>query len=561
MLNKQTTRKLTWQKERPSSFARQCQLFGVTFKLLYSLWWDKVTSNNSPRQRQRRAKWLVAVLLDLGPTFIKIGQAISTRADLIPLEYIRELSQLQDRVPPFSSDEAISIIESELGKSVYNAFVDFEPEPIAAASLGQVHRARLHTGEDVVVKVQRPHLETIFNLDLEVSHKLVRFANRFLPGARKYKLEEIYQEFFELLYLEIDYVHEGKNADRFRENFKDYARVVVPKIYWQYSTRRILTLEYRPGTKIDDRHTLEANNINTQELIQLGITCYLKQLLQDGFFQSDPHPGNMAVNDRGEIIFYDFGTMAEVKSMTKDQMVKTFFAVLRKDAETVVDTLVYMGLIEPISDLSSVKRIVAFILDRFREKPVDLREFEQIGNEIYAMFEQQPFRLPPQMTFIIKSITTLDGIARSLDPQYNFLAATKPFVKSIATSQEKGTTLAALARQAISFARYKLTQPNAQESMLRRLESRLEQGELQIRVRSLESDRLLKRINIGIRSLIFACLTGFTLVGGTVLIVASYYNWAIVLFCVSGFWFLFLLKALSELAFQDKLDKLTQNSK
>ena len=171
--------------------------------------------------------------------------------------------------------------------------------------------------------------------------------------------------------------------------------------------------------------------INKDEVIQLGICCYLKQLLQDGFFQSDPHPGNMAVNPEGKIIFYDFGTMAEVQSMAKDQMIGTFFAVLRSDTDEVVQKLIYMGLIEPMQDMTPVKRMVAFLLENFRDKPVDIRAFEQIGNELYLMFEKQPFRLPPQMTFIIKSLTTLDGIARALDPQYNLLAASQPFIKSI----------------------------------------------------------------------------------------------------------------------------------
>ena len=313
-----------------SPFWRQFKIFGITFRLLFSLWWDKTTSNNSPRRRHRLAKWLVINILDLGPTFIKIGQALSTRADLIPIEYIQEFSQLQDRVPPFSSDLAIAVIEQELGKSISLLFAEFNPTPLAAASLGQVHKARLHTGEDVVVKVQRPGLAKLFNLDFEILHRLVRWLNRFVKDLKKFNLEAIYREFFELLYLEIDYIHEGKNADRFRDNFQGYQRVAVPQVYWQYTTSKILTLEYLPGIKIDDRLALEASRIDTKEVIQLGITCYLKQLLEDGFFQSDPHPGNMAVSQQGDIIFYDFGTMAEVKTIAKDQMVKTFFCRLKK---------------------------------------------------------------------------------------------------------------------------------------------------------------------------------------------------------------------------------------
>ncbi len=424
--------------------------------------------------------------------------------------------------------------------------------------MGQVHQARLHTGENVVVKVQRPGLAKLFNLDFEILHRLVRFGNRFFRNLRKYNLEGIYREFFELLYLEIDYIHEGKNADRFRKNFQAYKRVSVPKVYWQYTTQKILTLEYLPGIKIDDRTSLEASRINTKEVIQLGITCYLKQLLEDGFFQSDPHPGNMAVSDRGEIIFYDFGTMAEVKSMAKEQMVNTFFAVLKKDTDEVVQTLIYMGLIEPVADMTPIKRMVSFLLEEFRDKPIDVRAFEQLTDEIYAMFEQQPFRLPPQMTFIIKSLTTLDGIARALDPQYNLLAAAQPFLKSIAFSQQQGNLIGIFARQTKDFVQYKLKQPNRTEISIKRLETRLELGELQVKVRSVESERSLKQIQLGIKSLIYTCLAGFTLLSGSILLVSTYKGVAVAMICFSGFWFLLLLRSLMSLAVREKMYKLTQ---
>jgi predicted unusual protein kinase regulating ubiquinone biosynthesis (AarF/ABC1/UbiB family) len=558
MLTTAAHRPLRWQRPKYSPLVRQIDIFSSAAKLLFYLWWDKTVANNSPKHRNRRAQWLVGTLLDLGPTFIKIGQALSTRTDLLPQEYVQALGQLQDRVPGFSAAEAIALIESELGSSIYTLYRDFDRFPLASASLGQVHRARLHTGEDVVVKVQRPGLEKLFNLDFEVLHRLVRFANQWLAWTRKYKLEEIYHEFFELLYKEIDYIHEGRNADQFRQNFTGYPRITAPIIYWRYTTKKILTLEYLPGIKIDDRQAIEACGINVKEIIQLGICCFLKQLLQDGFFQSDPHPGNMAVSQDGNLIFYDFGTMAEVKPIAKDQMVKTFFAVLRKDTDEVVDTLTYMGLIEPVADMTPVRRLVAFILDKFTEKPIELQAFDQMRSEIYLMFEQQPFRLPAQMTFILKSLTTLDGIARALDPEYNLLAASQPFVRSLVVSQPKGNLVGELARQARNFIRYKFQQPSATEVLIRRLESRIEQGELEVRVRSIESDRTLKRINLAIKSLIYACLTGFTLLTGTVLLLGSYSNWAIAAFTLSGVGFLILLRSLIDLAVRERLDKLAE---
>lgn len=556
MLTESTASKpLPRQLSRYSPLARQGKIFRVAVTFLFYLGWDRLAGNRSAKQRHRRAKWLVRQLLVLGPTFIKIGQSLSTRADLIPIEYIEELSQLQDRVPPFHAAAAIAVIESELGKSIEALFAEFNPDPLASASLGQVHTATLHSGEAVVVKVQRPGLEALFNLDFEVLHRLVRLGKRYIPALKKHNLEIIYEEFFEILFQEIDYVREGKNAERFRENFKNEPRIKAPKIYWEHTTKKVLTLEYLPGVKVTDRQTLQEKGIDVDKIIQLGICSYLKQLLQDGFFQSDPHPGNMAVSAKGELIFYDFGTMAEIKAVAKDRMLETFFAVLRKDADGVIETLIYMGLIEPVGDMTPIKRMVSFLLEKFRDKPIDVKAFEEISDEVYLMFKQQPFRLPPQMTFIIKSLTTLDGIARALDPQYNLLAASQPFIKSIAVSPGKENLLKLVSDRAKIFLKKQWQKPSPAD-LVRQLESRIERGELQFRIRSLESERILKRIHLGIKSLIYACLTGFTLLSATILLSTAYSKGAIIAFGLTGLWSLFLLRSLINLTVQERLDKL-----
>ncbi len=550
-----SSKSLHWQQSLRSPIIRQLEIFSFTTQFLTFLLWDRLTGANRGKKRQRRAKWLVDRLMNLGPTFIKIGQSLSTRADLIPLEYIEQLTQLQDRVPEFNSQEAIRVIETELGQPLDNLFASFTVSPLACASLGQVHRARLLSGEEVVIKVQRPNLEGLFNLDFELLHRLTRWLN-ILPVVKKYNLEAIYQEFFELLFQEIDYIHEGKNADRFRENFKNYPQVKVPLVYWQYTTRKVLTLEYVPGIKVDDRETLLANGINVDGIIQLGICSYLKQLLQDGFFQSDPHPGNMAVSQEGELIFYDFGTMFELKSVAKDQMIETFFAVLRKDTETVLKTLVYMGLIEPVRDLQPVRNIVQFLLDEFRDKPVDVRVFEQISDQVYLMFKQQPFRLPPQMTFIIKSVTTLDGIARSLDPQYNLLAASQPFVKSLAVSGGTTKTMLTLANQARTFLKQQWQKGNKNERMIRQLEEKIERGNLVFQVKSRENERLLKKIYLGIKVLINVCLLGFSIISAIFLLDTNYSKLAIIPFSLAGLFGLFFLRSSLALLIQERLDKM-----
>jgi predicted unusual protein kinase regulating ubiquinone biosynthesis (AarF/ABC1/UbiB family) len=553
-------KKLRWQRGKKTSLTRQREVFLSAFTFLFFLWWDNFWKDSTSRTRGKRAEWLVRNMLELGPTFIKIGQSLSTRVDLLPPEYISTLAQLQDKVPAFSAKEARDIIELELGKPLYTIFRDFDEIPLAAASLGQVHRATLHTGEDVVVKVQRAGLRKLFDLDFLAVGKLLKVFRRYFAWTRSYNLEGIYDEFFTILYQEIDYAIEGSNADRFRKNFEGYPRIVVPKIYWDYSTSMVLTLEYVPGIKINDRQALEACGLNPKEINQLGICCYLKQFLQDGFFHADPHPGNLAVSPSGSLIFYDYGMMAEVKTMAKDQMVKTFFAVLRKDTNEVVETLVNMGFIEPIADMSPVKRMLKFILDRFTERPVNVYEFEQIKGELVAIFEKRPFRLPPQMTYLLKSLTTLDGIARILDPEYNFTTAAQPFVKSIVLTKGRGNTLGALAQQAKDFLVYQLNKPSRMEILLERLEERIERGELMIQVKSSESDRTLKRINIAVKALIYACLTGFFALAGAILLVGTtaYAGWAIAAFMGAGFSGFALIRALVQLSIREKIDSIAE---
>ena len=550
------SKKFRWQKTKYSVLSRQIDIFLAAGKFMLYLWWDSIFPQDSLEHKKNRAAWLVNTLIDLGPTFIKIGQSLSTRADLLPLEYIEALGTLQDQVPAFSSQEAMTMIQLELGKPVQLIYKEFESNPLAAASLGQVHRAKLYTGEDVVVKIQRPGLEALFNLDFKILLQLIKFCNRYFVGIRKYNLNLIYDEFFNLLFQEIDYIQEGKNSDKFRENFQGHSHIIVPKVYWQYTTTKILTLEYKPGIKINDKAALQACGINITKVNERGISCYLKQLLQDGFFQVDPHPGNMAINPDGSIIFYDFGMMAEIGTLDKDQMIKTFFAILKKDSNEVVDTLISMGLIEPMPNMTPVKRLITFLLDKFTDKPLDVKALGEVKSELYEMFEQQPFRLPAQMIFILKALTTLDGIARTLDPQYNLTASAQPFVRSIAITKSKGNTIAQLSKQTKDFLQYQLTKPNRTEILVKKLEERVERGELQLIVKNVESDRILKRIYLAVKALIYACLTGFSLLAGLILMINKYNNWAIAVFCVCGFCLYLLVRSLTKLAVREKIEKM-----
>jgi predicted unusual protein kinase regulating ubiquinone biosynthesis (AarF/ABC1/UbiB family) len=560
MLSPVTASKSTrWQQHRYTPFARQMDVTVSAGQLSLYLWMDSMGFQSSSEDRQKRAQWLVDTLINLGPTFIKIGQALSTRADLLPLEYVRALVKLQDQVPEFPVAQAIAIIEAELQMPLDRAYKEFDMQPLAAASLGQVHRARLHSGEEVVVKIQRPGLDKLFTLDFKILGDLVRFAKKRFKGLKHFDLEAIHAEFCEILSREIDYIQEGMNADRFRRNFLDHEYIMVPRIYPELTTRKVLTMEYMPGIKVNDKVSLEAVGINPKDVNHIGICAYLKQLLEDGFFQADPHPGNMAVSSDGKLIFYDFGMMAEVMPINKGQMVETFFAVLRKDTDQVIKTMADMGLIETMSDMTPVRRIIKLLLEKFADKPVETQAFRSVRNELYAVFEQQPFRLPARMTFIIKALTTLDGVARDLDPNYNLLIAAKPFVKSLATTtiQERGSGMGQLVKQARGYLSYQLNKPDSTEAAIVNFQQSLAEGELELRIKAFDTDRGLKLVQMSIKSLIYACITGTAVLCGTMLMIAGYKGGAVFAFVITTVMMFQLGKSMVKLMLREKVDRMT----
>jgi predicted unusual protein kinase regulating ubiquinone biosynthesis (AarF/ABC1/UbiB family) len=542
--------KFRWQRAKYSHQARQFDIFTAAIGLGLTFLRDLILPTKNPRYHRRQAQKLVNTTIGLGPTFIKIGQSLSTRVDFFPPIYTEALSQLQDRVPAFSDLAAIGIIEAELGASISTLFAEFDRVPIAAASLGQVHRAKLRTGAEVVIKVQRPGLRRLFELDFQVIEKLLWWIDRLLPKKRSIELRAIYQEFFTLLFQEIDYTNEGQNADRFRRNFQTSELVVAPEIYWKYTTGKVLTMSYLPGIKIDDKATLEARGFNPKQINQLGICCYLKQLLVDGFFQADPHPGNMAIMADGRLVVYDFGMMAELKHISTDLMIGTFWAVMKKDGVAVTDNLIEMGLIEQVEDMRPIRRVIEFLVERFTDKPVDLKEFERIKSEITTLFVQQPFQMSPEMSFIIKALSTLDGIARTLDPNYSLVVAAQPFIKSVAIA-ERGNIVGKLSRQAANYLKHKLTQPSASKRLIRQLEQQLDQKELELSIQTRAADRSIQRLYLVIHNLGYLCLTGLSAIAA-ILLTSTYPTWSIYLFRLAGLGGLIWLVSLLNLAIKSR---------
>ena len=413
--SKRNDKAYRWSRENYSRLRRFVDIWTFVLRLLVVRWfmdrpWSYrggVTDAKRAARRRAQAIWIRETFLDLGPTFIKVGQLFSTRADLFPTEYVEELTKLQDRVPAFRYELVEVIIQQDFGRTIPELFRSFDPIPLAAASLGQVHKAQLLSGEEVVVKVQRLGLKKLFAIDLRILRGIARYFQnhpRWGPGR---DWMGIYEECCKILYEEIDYLNEGRNADTFRHNFRSQDWVHVPRVFWRYASPRVLTLEYMPGIKISHYEALEAAGLDRRRLARLGAKAYLIQLLNNGFFHADPHPGNLAVNPEGALIFYDFGMMGRVKPVTREKLLQTFFGVANKDANQVIGSLVELGALQPVGDMGPIRRSVQYMLDNFMDSPFEQQSVAQIGEDLFEIAYDQPFRFPATFTFVMRAFSTL----------------------------------------------------------------------------------------------------------------------------------------------------------
>ena len=386
---------------------------------------------------EKQAVWLRESLIDLGPTFIKIGQALGTRADLLPLEYVTELARLQDQVPAFSTAEAFQIIESELGRTVHQAYPEIDSEPIAAASLGQVYRARLATGEEVAVKVQRPNLEATIAFDIAILFRLVKLTNRFFPKANENAdWEGMLREFHATIFEEMDYVKEGRNADRFRYNFRTWRAIRVPKIFWSHTNTRVLTLDFIRGTKVVDIEGLKANRISAVKVNRLLIRTYLKQLLEDGFFHADPHPGNLLVMDSGHLAFFDFGMVGRISPKLQAQMIDAFFHVVGRDVHGLGQDIINLNFLKPGVDPETVRPVVESLFTHYLNLRLGEVNFKELTYDLAEVIYEYPFRLPSNFTYIMRALMTLEGIGVVTDPGFSFFETAKPYAKEFMLRRE-----------------------------------------------------------------------------------------------------------------------------
>ena len=418
----------------------------------------------------------------LGVLMIKLGQFLSSRADLLPERALAVLSSLQDEVPPAPFSHVVSVIETELGKPVEQLFSVLERKATAAASLGQVHKAVLaSTGEEVAVKVQRPNIDQLVNMDLSTIKFVIWLISRFVNTSEFIDLMGFYREFKRTIYEEIDYVTEAANATRFKEIFKDQPTIYIPRVYDEYTSRRVLVLEWVNGIKVNDYTALEATGIDRFEVAKRTVEAYFYQFFEVGFFHADPHPGNIFVQkgtpESGPIIaFVDFGMVGTLTRSMKKALKDLFLGFLARDSHGLVNALKRLGFIGDGANMASIERGVALMLERYYGISLDEArdlDFPEVGQDIENLLYGQPFQIPAQFAFTGRAVATLSGVANGLAPEFNLIDVALPYAQNFLglNAEGAGQTIQQVLSQVLDTGRKLLALPDALERVITKLET------------------------------------------------------------------------------------------
>jgi predicted unusual protein kinase regulating ubiquinone biosynthesis (AarF/ABC1/UbiB family) len=381
----------------------------------------------TPEQRRARAQTLLAAMLTLGPTFIKLGQLLSTRPDILPPEYVEEFTTLQDRVPPAEWERAREVIREELGP-LEEHFDDFDPEAISGASLGQVYVATVQ-GEQVAVKVRRPGIEELVEADLRVIRWSLPVLMRFVDPARSFSLETLADEFAVVIREEMDYDRERKMLKEIRSNFQGNDRLRIPAVVDSHSTRRVLTMEYVPGTKISDIDDLDALGLDRSQLAETLQRIYLQMIVVDGIFHADPHPGNLAVQDDGTLVFYDFGMSGRVDPFIQSKIIEFYLAVAEQDTDAILDALIEMGTLSPDADRQVMGEVMELAIADARGEDIETYRVQQIVSQVEDTIYEFPLRLPPNLALVLRVATVVEGVCVTLDPDFDFIAVATQYLR------------------------------------------------------------------------------------------------------------------------------------
>lgn len=438
-----------------------------------------------------RGERLRKALVELGPTFIKLGQFLATRRDLLPKDIINSLQKLQDEVEPFGYLKAKEIIEKELGEPISKLFAEFNPIPLASASIGQVHRVRLLSGEEAVVKVLRPNIRPMVETDMEILFDLARHAEKRMEWGRHYKPTDIVDEFIQSLRREMDYRSEGRNAEKMRKKYTP-GTIYVPQVYWDYTTIKVLTMEYVAGIRIDDREALLKAGIDPAQTAVNLAEVILKQILLDGFFHADPHPGNIRVSPDKGLIFYDFGMVGSLSHERREILISLVLGFVRKNSALVASTLKKMGIDFHNIKESQIKQDVEILRDKYYEVPFNEIRLGDALSDLFSLAYKYKVKAPAEYTLVVKTLINLEGTLSRLDPNFSLVEIAEPLGKKLL--REKFSTNRLMKLFSEKMPEHLETLLNLPSSLVDALKV-FGEGEARVKLEHQEIDKILNRVD------------------------------------------------------------------
>ncbi len=480
----------------------------------------RVPGRGEPVSRPARLRLALA---ELGTTFIKLGQILSTRGDLLPQEYVSELSKLQDQGPIIPPEEILAIVTDELGRPVDEVFASFNLEPLAAASIGQVHLARLLDGTEVVVKVRRPNVEQQVAQDLEILQNLAATTSRHWELADEYDVVGLVEEFAQTLRGELDYVREGHSAEQVARNFAGDNAIHIPRVYWEQTTTRILTLERIRGIKINDPQALEAAGIDRQALARRAARALFKMTLEDGFFHADPHPGNFLIEPDGRIGLIDFGMMGTLDQHTRDQLIEAVLAVGSRDSDRMVDSLLALRVARHRVNRPVLRRDLEHLVSRYYGRPLGELEIAPLIDDSLALVRRHHLQLPAGLALLAKTAMMSEGLGRQVDPSFRLPQTIVPYARRLVIQQYSPQRIARVVGQAtLDLARLGVELPE----QVRRIVSELEHGGIEVGVRPEGFDPLIRRFERLANRIVLGIIVA-AFVNGLAVLVSVYHPAAI----------------------------------
>ncbi|KNF08696.1 ubiquinone biosynthesis protein UbiB [Gottschalkia purinilytica] len=399
-----------------------------------SLFFTKILRVSKKYTRGQRIRM---ALEELGPTFVKLGQILSTRYDLLPEDIVEELMYLQDKVKEFSFETAKEIFYDETGKTIDEVFEIFDQKPIAAASIGQVYRGTLKNKENVVIKIQRPNIAKIIKKDMEVLHSMAHIVDERFNKTGMIRAVDIIRELSYSIHKELDYTYEAQNAHKFGENFKDNKNAVIPKIYWDYTTKRVVVMEEIKGIKISDIEEIERRNWDKSKIGKIGASLFMEQVFIHGLFHGDPHPGNILIVDKEKIGFIDFGIVGYMDDGMLSFIISLLKSSQEKDVNKIVDTLFKVDAITTETDELDLRKDIYYIITYYFDLPINRINFGEALNEILLISYKHKLKIPSQLTLLIKSLITIEGTSRKLDPNFSFSEISEETIREISKKKLK----------------------------------------------------------------------------------------------------------------------------